>query len=724
MSNLRTSGTAASRLSEVSELILPGRSAFTDIHESGSYTSTERPGIQHFALNETERSIIQRWGTVALENLYQLGERLEKEPALLHALGRIGRRDSPQAIQLLAADLPDLLMSAHVLDSALGGAVASTFYQGLPQTGSDMAAAALRLRRFGPGDLSIAISTEKQFTSDAAPSPVYTLLTASQIKLFGDAQLTAYRSRLATQPGGKGILRTLDNNPGNSTNQHLTRIITVQTLEQLRALGAPALRMLRLQAAPFINSQWQTESLDHMTSHRITGLTDSEGRRFGLPHQLVQKVSAAHHQAWLEARSMLENTAAPSASTQGTPSYIRGSDRVLYNQNLNNIAALTLATQISALPDSLFNRLTEIATSTDSEIDAYTLPAFKSPAAAPSETPIAQTSILARRLQFPEILPRVEQLRGLIDNAQLEHDYQIATPVFDRIDRLPGSIHSETYHELIQHLRTLQRHRALYTEQLKLGMLSIPVHTLADEILDGDLHVADAPEVIREFCSERFRSRIQECQEQYERTRLQKGYWDETAAAEGFQGTMLLTPESLSARFPEIDSLIWQNTATLERMPLTGYSAGEQARGRLMPGDYSLEYFENLLRDGNYVLYRPKAAEAGSGLDGIFVYYRLGNFPESIKGLKDTLSAVDDVAYESLFLTAQDRTKGTYMMLLRGMGARQALAGARYSFGTVNETNPHHFELLQAVDHYPLHGAPIVLDALGQKFTPMLWELP
>ena len=64
------------------------------------------------------------------------------------------------------------------------------------------------------------------------------------------------------------------------------------------------------------------------------------------------------------------------------------------------------------------------------------------------------------------------------------------------------------------------------------------------------------------------------------------------------------------------------------------------------------------------------------------------------------------------------------MMLLRGMGARQALAGVRFSFGTVNEDNQHHYELLQAVDHFPLHGAPVILEAHGKRFLPMLWEIP
>jgi hypothetical protein len=510
----------------------------------------------------------------------------------------------------------------------------------------------------------------------------------------------------------------------------------MQTLERLVALGAPTLKLLRHQTSHLASCTWNEVSADRLTKEVITSLNGTEGKELNLSRSLIEQLSSIHHLAWRESRLLLENKNPPSVSNQSMSTKVSDNDRRLYNLNLNNIQALTLSTKIGQLPEPFFNRLLEIAATHQSTLPSTSLGSLSNTTSQTVSKPI-NTSIFARKLEFPEILPRIEHLKSKLNDALLEQDYQIASPVFRHIDTLNESIRGSNYVELLQNLRLIQSNRDRYTEKLKLGMLSIPVETLFEEILKTDLDMVNTPRKIQQSCLAYWRDDMENSWDRYQKSRLWASTFSEPFIPAGFQGTQLLTPQFLPVRYEEIAALIMQNSDSLNslsgqevltRLSSKVLSTGEDSaieRAKLVPANYySQDYFENLLREGNSVLYRQKSAEVGSGIDGLFIYYRPGNFPDSIKELKSTLSKLDDVAYESLFITALDRTKGTYMMLLRGMGARQALAGVRFSFGTVNEDNLHHYELLQAVDHFPLHGAPIILEAHDKRFLPMLWEIP
>jgi hypothetical protein len=735
MSNIHVSNTLVLDKKSDSGLLLPSRSQFPETFSLDQSESIDYNQIAHTYLNESERSIIQRWGTAALENLYQLGERIERDPHFARSLNALESRNSPEAIRLLANDLPDLLLSAHVLDTSLGSAVDPIFYRGLPQTGAELAQVAHRLRRFQPSELSYAITSERELLPELNSPALSSLLSASQIQLFGDAQLAAYKLRLKIQPGGKEILEALEKGPINQSYEKLTKIITMQTLERLIALGAPTLKLLRHQTSHLASCTWSEVSADRLTQEVITSLNGTQGKELNLSRSLIAQISSLHHLAWRESQLLLENKNLPSVSVQSVPTKISDRDRKLYTQNLNNIQALTLSTKIGQLPEPFFNRLVEIAATHQSTLPSTSLGSFSNTTSQTDSKPI-NTSIFARKLEFPEILPRIEHLKSQLSDALLEQDYQIASPVFRHIDTLNESIRGSNYVELLQNLRLIQSNRDRYVEQLKLGMLSIPVETLFEEILKTDVDVVSTSRKIQASCLDYWRNYIEYSWDRYQKSRHWASTFPEPLIPIGFQGTQLLTPQFLTVRYEEIAALIEQNSDSLNslsgqeiltRLSSKVLSPTENSaldRAKLVPANYSQDYFESLLREGNSVLYRPKSAEVGSGIDGLFVYYRPGNFPDSIKELKSTLSKLDDVAYESLFLTALDRTKGTYMMLLRGMGARQALAGVRFSFGTVNKDNQHHYEILQAVDHFPLHGAPIILESHGKHFVPMLWQIP
>jgi hypothetical protein len=230
-------------------------------------------------------------------------------------------------------------------------------------------------------------------------------------------------------------------------------------------------------------------------------------------------------------------------------------------------------------------------------------------------------------------------------------------------------------------------------------------------LLESTADLADKVLTTARLADPIWQQAIYSAREAYEQNRAKLVLIAQPDGPVGFQGTTLLTPSSLSERYPDILDLIERNSTMTER-------------GGLLPADFSKSYFESFLSQGNHVLIRAKTDIPGERLDGLFNYHNRGAYPEPIAELMSAISPGDDVAYESLFVTAPDRTKGTYMMLLRGMIARQVLAGVRYSMGTVIEGHNHHFELLKAVDHYPLLGAPVYLDSHATRFIPMLWQLP
>jgi hypothetical protein len=343
------------------------------------------------------------------------------------------------------------------------------------------------------------------------------------------------------------------------------------------------------------------------------------------------------------------------------------------------------------------------------------------------------TSIHARRLEYPDSLQEVAKCERNIEDALLQEDLALAAGALRYIDIMRETVASQEYERMAGHLRAIEQARHHVTHLIKMGMLSMPIDELAAVGRVDKVGSRELLSTVKASVGAPWRSEIQEGFGRYQEARAWLEKFSDFTLPRDFRGTELLSPATLADRYTELQALIADNSegelqagSALATVRSSAIETSDMvmSRAALTRADYSLEYFEKFLAAGNHVLYRPKGQEFGSGIDGLFLYYARQNFPKSLQVLKEVISQRDDVAYESLFLTAKDRAKGTYMMLLRGMGARQILAGARFSLGTVRESNQHHFELLQAVDHRPLLGAPVVLDALQRRYLPMVWRLP
>jgi hypothetical protein len=125
-----------------------------------------------------------------------------------------------------------------------------------------------------------------------------------------------------------------------------------------------------------------------------------------------------------------------------------------------------------------------------------------------------------------------------------------------------------------------------------------------------------------------------------------------------------------------------------------------------------------------YVLVRRKMLMDTNALDGMFIYGRPGVYPSQLAELLTIIAPNKDLSIAGLFITARDRAQGTYMSLLKGMAARLALEGARYSLGIVGELNLKHHDLLLQLDHKPLKAASLYAEKLEARYLPMLWEVP
>jgi hypothetical protein len=658
-------------------------------------------------LDESERAILKHWGNSAIENLYNLGTRVIRDADFSVRLQRVGRRDSAEAYALLAAEIPDLLTNAYVLDRSLRGAVPDSFFRGLPSTGREIKEVAIRLHRFDRHELQATIESETSFFPELAKPAVYTQFSQNQISLFGEAQLAAYYARLAIQPGGDEALHALQKSPAGEEYKKFSRIMTVTTLEKIRELGVPTLKLIRAMTQSFNPQEWQRVGVEQLCQAPLLSLTSGNGERLELPVPILEQLRNAHHGAWIEGRALLGNAHLPSVSYKATQSRFGNTERITLN--LNSVASLTLAAQIGHLPESLFAKLLESA-SPYGGIEVAQPKLILTPSESSHQTE-APPSISMRRLEYPEIIQQVKVLTHEIERGLVSADLKSAAPVFREIDLLDENIRGQNFLQRVDMLRQISERRSVLSHNLLCGMLSVPVadlHTiLRQSAKDQEGNVLTIAHNADPFWQEAIHS----AREGYEEKRAQLRLITEPETPPGFQGTNLLTPTALSERYPDIIDLIERNSTITER-------------GGLLPKDFSKSYFKTFLRQGNYVLIRAKTDTPGERIDGLFKYHQKGAYPKPIAELMRTISPGDDVAYESLFVTAPDRAKGTYMMLLRGMIARQVLAGVRYSMGTVIEGHNHHFDLLKAVNHYPLLGAPVYLDSHATRFIPMLWRLP
>ena len=678
-------------------------------------------------LGRSERMILQHWGVAALENLHQLGERMEREPAFARVVRALPTIHHPDVARLLAREAPDLMLSAHIFEQSIGRFVVGAPYRGLPTSGSEIVSQARHVNRFSRAELARAIGDAQSIEPHLRATPLSGLFSLAEIAMFKDAQLTAYRARLGVQPGGEVLLEKMRARASQEDEQGMIGLITVQMVERFRALGAPALKQLRHYRAQGEESRWRPVSRDAFCGEIVRSLTDHSGRCFELPPSLLKGLDQVQNGAWRDALALRAMPTTTSSRTiQNVPRGLQETQRELFVENSHVVAALSLAAEVACLPESLYQRLID-ASSPRSATDGPSI-VVESPQFAINarETPTLDTSVRARRLEHPEALGEVVARARHIEKSLLDEDIVLAQGLFRYVDAMHDSVTGTHYAEIAEHLRSIKHARSSCVELIKLGMLSMPIGELAIE------NSSDVIKLVQSNADELLRSRIGEGLARYYASRAWLEKYSGFTLPNGFNGTELLSPVSLSTRYVELRGLIDDNSeevtpavAGLEvgrHAPISAHSTSA-ARAGLTRADYSRAYFENLLAAGNHVLYRPKDAETGSGIDGLFIYHDRRDFPASLRPLKDIISDRDDVAYESLFVTAKDRAKGTYMMLLRGMGVRQILAGARFSVGTVRESNEHHFDLLRAVDHSPLLGAPVVLDALKRRYIPMLWRL-
>jgi len=677
-------------------------------------------------LGRSERMILKHWGVAALENLHQLGERMERESAFACAVRALPTIHHPDAARLLSREAPDLMLSAHIFEQSIGRFAVGSPYRGLPTSGSDIVSQARHVNRFSRVELTRAIVDAQSMEPHLRASPLSGLFSLAEISMFKDAQLTAYRARLGVQPGGDVLLEKMRARASQEDEQGMIGLITVQMVERFRALGAPALKLLRHYGAQGEESRWRPVSRDAFCGEIVRSLTDQSGRCFELPPSLLNGLDQVQNGAWRDAHALRAMPTTTSSRTiQNLPRGLQDTERELFVTNSHMVAALSLAAEVARLPESLYQRLVD-ASSPHSATDGQSI-VVESPHVPNSrETPPLDTSVRARRLEHPEALGEVVARARHIEKSLLDEDIVLAQGLFRYVDAMRDSVTGTHYAEIGEQLRFIQQARGSCVELIKLGMLSMPIGELAIE------NSSDVIKIVQSNADELLRSRIGEGLGRYYASRAWLENYSGFTLPKGFNGTELLSPASLSTRYVELRSLIDDNSedvtpavAGLEvgrHAPINADSTSA-ARAELARADYSRTYFENLLAAGNHVLYRPKGVEVGSGIDGLFIYHDRRDFPASLRPLRDSISDRDDVAYESLFVTAKDRAKGTYMMLLRGMGARQILAGARFSVGTVRESNQHHYDLLRAVDHSPLLGAPVVLDALKRRYIPMLWRL-
>jgi hypothetical protein len=622
------------------------------------------------------------------------------------------------------------MLSAHIFEQSVGRYVDRGMYRGLPTNGPALVALARQVRGLSLGELTEAIRSAQSIDPQMAVTPLSGLFSLSEISMYKDAQLAAYKARLRAQPGGQAVLEGMRGLTSEAGERPLANLIAVRQLERLRTLGAPTLKLLRHHGAQLAACDWQVISQAVCIEGVVRSLTNHHGQSFELPQSLLANVDQVQDGAWRDANALRGNSAvARSASVQTVPTNLDATHRELYVCNLNTIAALALAAQVSQLPEAFYERLVAASAphgashSSPIVLDAAAV-TLKTSASHPVDT-----SIHARRLEHPDSLRELATFERRVEDALLQEDLALAAGVLRYIDTMRESVASPEYERMAGSLRAIQQARHHVAHLVKMGMLSRPVDGLvAPELVDK----AQVGELLSSV-GEPWRSEIKEGLARYQHARAWLEKFSDFTLPPDFRGTELLSPAALAERYTELRALIADNSEgglqteralVTERSSIINTSDTAVSRGELTRADYSIEYFKRFLIAGNHALYRPKDAELGSGIDGLFLYCDRHNFPASIQPLKQIISQRDDVAYESLFLTAKDRAKGTYMMLLRGMGARQVLAGVRFSLGTVRETNEHHFKLLQAVDHTPLLGAPVVLDALQRRYLPMLWRLP
>jgi hypothetical protein len=192
----------------------------------------------------------------------------------------------------------------------------------------------------------------------------------------------------------------------------------------------------------------------------------------------------------------------------------------------------------------------------------------------------------------------------------------------------------------------------------------------------------------------------------------------------GFTHSEWITLSNLDANYEKLRALI--EPRILARNPDGSIKeSGQVAQsGGILVDKFQYRDNYSHLVDGNWILVKRRSLDPNSPLDGAFIYNRPGVIATSLIPVVDAVAQPAEVSFAELFVTSIDRTSGTYQQLLAGMAARLALAGVRYSMGTMLEGNDRHSSLLVKNDHYALLGASVYRDDLKARYIPMLWKLP
>lgn len=707
-------------------LIAPAARTPLSLSDTSSAVARNDRGYALQGLHENERAVVRLFGSAALAQVYALGQRcsVDQQFAVKISSIRSPERD-PDGWAMLSSSIPDYLISAHTMRSFLGSALPRDLCRGIPESGVALLNLARGLQRFSnPASVELAVHDERILSLLPHEESIWSRYAPSVLTDLCACQRSAYELRLSLQPGGREILHAIKHESSDSWSAKFTRLITVTLLDSLSREDKDLLSAVRETTREYQGKQWQAFSCESFRHGVIDALQSTDGAVFSPPPEVLGLISKLHHEAWLAVRALAQDGFGPSQSARHTGQLVKGASPGLLITNLNSIAALTFMLKLGRLPAHDFQKITG-ATPEALHIGEYTPdagPEFQEPVkeieVASDLTTPPSASIANRRMECPENLKFVKETSERLADSLLAEDRQTLAPVFALLDSLPGGIREPEFLNVVKEIRKVHLARVSLTEEVTRGLLSLPATSVSGMVLGQQS--AEMPS-ISALCSAisgvESHAAVDQIQLHSEtRRKLVQRLLNENASNfEPKTDSVLLS--DLKRDFSGLRALISERLINQQSEIL-------RRQGGIFQDVYTQEFFRNHIQSGGTVLVRRKLGSEQAALDGAFIYGKAGHYPETLAELLTTITPHSDLSFAYLFVTDKDRAPGTYQMLLKGMAARLALEGCRYSLGTVAEQNHKHRDLLMSFDHRPLHATPLYLEPFGARFFAMLWELP
>lgn len=327
------------------------------------------------------------------------------------------------------------------------------------------------------------------------------------------------------------------------------------------------------------------------------------------------------------------------------------------------------------------------------------------------------------RVESPERLLFVQRFQERYSQHALARDVAELRPVFRYVDELGDRIHTPEFRTLAAKLREVADARKTLVARVSIGLLSThDFEALACALTDGsDLFCPSKellnPDIYGALPEQAAQSLAQALSHQGHLKAALLASVSSHRPDPGCTPSELLTLNTFSNDFSMLRALV-------EGHVIRGDGRDVPKQGGILVDKFSYDFLAKHISEGNWILAKRRAFDSVSGFDGVFIYNSPGNYPKDLSSIVETVSTSNNLSFAELFVTHPDRTAGTYQQLLACMAAHLALAGVRYSMGTMLENNLRHQQLLTRNEHYTLIGASVYRDDLKARYIPMLWELP